>query len=149
MYCYNEILLWMNLIFYRRENTIKLYKTSDVETWGQRRHLHDGTSSQLKVVGSRTDKHTTTKSPLRRKRGREHKNSALDIRYRAVLGVGMGGGSGMTTDREGMKGPNRIHSRLDQCQRSLYAVSKMSERKHLMISKNHKVLLACNTAGNF
>ena len=79
--------------------------------------------------GSRTDKHTTTKSPLKRKRRREHKNSTLDIRYRAVLGVGMGGGSGMTTDREGMKGPNRIHSRLDQCQWSLYTVSKISERK--------------------
>ena len=50
--------------------------------------------------GSRTDKHTTTKSALKRKRRREHKNSTLDIRYRAVLGVGMGGGSGMTTDRE-------------------------------------------------
>ena len=41
----------------------------------------------------------------------------------------MGGSSGMTTDREGMKGPNRIHSRLDQCQWSLYTVSKISERK--------------------
>ena len=42
-----------------------------------------------------------------------------------------GGSSGEGTDRESMKGPNRVHSRLDESQWRLHVISETAEIKNI------------------